>query len=180
MTTKMFFGNQYVGSFVCDGKKYTKWQRRMLKLTGSVTRIIKAVTFTTVIAWAFVIGLVFKFSVSEPVQAGVIVEETIDDVPIMEAIADCESGDRLPSGKAKKGSARHIDPNTGQVFTKANDNKTVDIGRYMVNEYYHGKAASKMGLDLTKEKDNKKMAYHLYATQGTEPWSASKSCWISY
>ena len=106
-----------------------------------------------------------------------VIVEVVKDSVIMEKIADCESGARKSNGKAIKGSATHIDPKTGQVYTKSNENKTVDIGRYMVNEYYWGKIASGMKLDLTKEADNKKMAYYIYDTKGTAPWSASSSCW---
>lgn len=106
-----------------------------------------------------------------------VIVEVVKDSVIMEKIADCESGVRKSNGKAIKGSATHINPKTGQVYTKSNENKTVDIGRYMVNEYYWGKIASGMKLDLTKEVDNKKMAYYIYDTKGTAPWSSSSSCW---
>ena len=39
-------------------------------------------------------------------------------IPILDKIAECESGNM------------HFDPKTGQVLTVGNTNKTVDIGRY--------------------------------------------------
>lgn len=106
-----------------------------------------------------------------------VIKEVKADSPIMERIADCESGVRNKNGTAVKGSASHRDPKTGQVYTKANENKTVDIGRYMINETYWGKKANEMKLDLTKEEDNKTMAYWIYYNRGTVDWSSSSNCW---
>jgi len=59
---------------------------------------------------------------------------------------------------------------------RANTNGTVDIGEYQVNGFYWGKKASELGLDLTKEADNKKMAEWIYANKGTGDWYSQK-CW---
>lgn len=99
------------------------------------------------------------------------------EAPVLDRIADCESGVRKPSGMAVEGSARHLDPKTGQVIMRANTNGTVDIGKYQINEYYWGKKASELGLDLTKEKDNKAMAEWIYKNKGTTDWSSSQKCW---
>lgn len=89
--------------------------------------------------------------------------------PILDRIADCESGNGKP------GSASHY--KNGQVILKGNDNHTVDIGKYQVNLTYWGAKASQLGLDLTKEEDNYKMALWIYENKGTTDWSASMKCW---
>lgn len=105
--------------------------------------------------------------------------EVIKEVPtkaqILEDIADCESGKRLPNGKAVKGSARHYAP-SGQVLMTGNTNKSVDVGKYAINSVWF-KKATELGLDITKEDDNKAMAMWIYENRGTEDWYPSKSCW---
>ena len=86
-------------------------------------------------------------------------------IPILDKIAECESGNM------------HFDPKTGQVLTVGNTNKTVDIGRYQVNEHYWGTKATELGLDLFDEEDNETMAKWILANHGTEPWVHSKGCW---
>jgi hypothetical protein len=93
----------------------------------------------------------------------------VADSPVLNRIADCESGNGTP------GSAIHF--KNGQVLLKANTNGTVDIGKYQVNLTYWGKKATELGLDLTKEADNKKMAEWIYLNKGTTDWSASQKCW---
>ncbi len=82
--------------------------------------------------------------------------------PVMERIAHCES-----SGTHTK---------NGQVIFKANTDGSVDIGLYQINSV-HNKEASKLGYDLTNEKDNEAFALYLYHNYGTSPWSASAKCW---
>lgn len=53
----------------------------------------------------------------------------------------------------------------------------LDTGICQINLYYHGKSATSMGLDLFKEDDNITYANHLYETEGSQPWSWSRSCW---
>lgn len=82
----------------------------------------------------------------------------------MDRIAKCESNDT------------HINPKTGQVYMLANSNKTVDVGKYMINTVWH-KKAKELGLDITKEEDNEKMAYWIYENVGTSPWIYTANCW---
>lgn len=93
----------------------------------------------------------------------VIKEVAVVDAPILDKIAKCESG-----GTHYK---------NGQVVVNGNTNGSVDIGKYQINLSVWGATATKMGLDLAKEEDNKKFAEWLYANKGTEPWVWSKSCW---
>lgn len=91
-------------------------------------------------------------------------------LPVLDRIADCESGNG-----GKPGTATHY--KNGQVLLKANTNGTIDIGKYQVNLTYWGKKASDLGYDLTKEEDNKAMALWIYTNKGTTDWSASQKCW---
>jgi hypothetical protein len=92
-----------------------------------------------------------------------IVRAYFADVPVMAEIAFCES------------TFRHIDPATGTVLRGWMNNN--DLGVMQINESYHGADAVKLGLDLHTLEDNLAYARHLYDTQGTQPWSASKPCW---
>lgn len=105
-----------------------------------------------------------------------VIKEVEIEAPILDRIADCESGKRLPSGKAVKGSATHYDKN-GQVLVQGNDNKTVDIGKNQINSYYWGAEATKLGYNLFIEEDNNAMAKYILKNRGTGDWSASESCW---
>ncbi len=154
----------------------TKWE----VIKYRFARGIRVLGIQAVIALALLTSHYIGQVTVEPVKVYAdreVVKEVKADSPVMERIADCESGKRNKNGTAVKDSASHFDSNTGQVFTKANDNKSVDIGRYMVNETYWGKKAYSMGLDLTKESDNKKMAYWIYENRGTVDWMASSNCW---
>lgn len=95
------------------------------------------------------------------------VEETVrsyfEDIPIMVEVARCES------------EFTHIDPATGNV--KRGHMNAQDLGVMQINEFYHGTTAKRMGLELQSLEDNLAYARHLYETQGTRPWKASKYCW---
>lgn len=89
---------------------------------------------------------------------------TIKDLaPILHRIALAESGDKQ-FGR------------DGQVIIHINNNGTYDQGRFQVNSTWN-KIATKMGYNLSNEKDNEAFAIFLFETYGSEPWSASKSTW---
>lgn len=107
----------------------------------------------------------YPTTVTKEVVKEVIINQEIK-YPILDKIALCESNNK------------HFDTN-GQVLVRGNagNRASVDIGRYQLNAFYHGKKATEMGLDLFNEKDNRTYAVYLFETQGSEPWSASKACW---
>jgi len=137
----------------------------------------KVVIFTLIFSSLFVVyklGGIFQpktiYTKSEVIQQ---VEIT---APILEKIADCESGERDKHGKAIAGSASHFGKD-GQVNLYGNKNATVDIGKYMINDYYWGEKATELGFNLMLEDDNEAMALWIYKNYGTEPWVHSKTCW---
>lgn len=95
--------------------------------------------------------------------------------PVMQRIMDCESGQKLPNGKAKPNTARHYDKN-GQILMRSNTNRSVDVGIAQINTVWFAKA-TELGLDITKEEDNKKMAEWIYSNRGTGDWYSSQNCW---
>jgi hypothetical protein len=102
--------------------------------------------------------------------------KTIPDV--LERIADCESGARNTDGSAIRGSGRHTDEHGEVILGKLNRPELgVDIGKYQINEHFHGARAVELGLDLRSEADNEAYALVLYEESGTRPWKASESCW---
>lgn len=92
-----------------------------------------------------------------------VVEAESKIAPIMQRIANCESKNQ------------HFDKN-GQVLMRSNTNRSVDVGRYQINTVWFAKA-TEMGLDITLEKDNEKMAMWIYENRGTGDWYSSQSCW---
>lgn len=162
--TKLFFGNQYVESFNCDGKRYTKWQLFKIK-----TKIFfkKLLFWLIVILIAIGIGQYIRYAypttITKEVVKEVIVNQDIS-YPVLDRIMFCESG------------GKHIGKN-GQVIVNGNKNGSVDIGIMMINDRIWGKTATDMGLNLWVEKDNREFGKYLFAKYGSEPWIWSKSCW---
>ncbi len=159
MKTKIFHDNKLIEKFVCDGKKVTAHP-----VKGFISFILKgSFVFMCIYTFGYVFTLLGATNMPRIVHAEKIVEVPVKEIPpVMKRIAKCES----------KG-LHYWD---GQVVVRANTNKTVDIGKYQINSIWND-TASKMGLDLTKEKDNEAFAMYLYETHGTEPWVYSKSCW---
>lgn len=162
MKTRVFYGNQYIGSIRVDGRKYTKWQVFKMKSVRRIKRTLTvlAIFFLGVWVWYGIVGIM-----PESVQAiGVPVYITsTSTAPVMKRIAKCESG------------GAHYGKD-GQVIIHVNSNGSYDIGKYQINSV-HNLSAKKMGLDLTKEADNEKYAMYLYENEGTGDWYSSRSCW---
>jgi hypothetical protein len=152
-----------------EGRNYMKHNRDMR--TGQFKNKVKSF-FKKVLFWSVVIlalaGTVQYFrwayptTITKEVIKEVLVNQEIN-YPVLDRIAKCESNDK------------HFGE-SGQVLMVGNTNKSVDVGRYQINTLWF-KKANEMGLDLTKEKDNKAFAVYLYKTYGTEPWIHSKKCW---
>jgi hypothetical protein len=163
--TRMFFGNQYIGSFNCDGKRYTKWQRIVLKTRKIARRTILAGVALCSLGWIVYGSISYGLSHSETifVKAEVIKEVPVEIIPaVMSRIAKCESGNT------------HY--KNGQVIVNVNKNGTYDQGKYQINSIWN-KKATELGYNLSEEKDNEMFAMYLYKTHGTEPWYSSKNCW---
>jgi len=90
------------------------------------------------------------------------VREYFKDIPIMVAVARCESQFRqtLPDGSTLRGK---VDPR--------------DLGVMQINTGYHAAEAAKYNLDLHLLEDNMAYARILYEKKGTQPWNASAKCW---
>jgi hypothetical protein len=91
-----------------------------------------------------------------------IVRSYFRDIPVMVDIARCESTftHKLSDGSILQG---RVDP--------------ADTGVMQINKRYHESTAAAMQLDLDDIYHNMAYARHLYETEGTQPWSASRSCW---
>ncbi len=161
----MFFGNQYIGKFTCDGRRMTKWQRIIAKAAHITKKTIIYALIANLASWGAIGIYQYGKSNAEPitVQAKEIIEVPVLDSPVLARIAKCESG----GSQTDK---------TGQVLLKVNTNGTVDIGKYQINSIWKA-TATKLGFDLTKEKDNESFAQWMYLNKGTGDWSASAKCW---
>lgn len=102
----------------------------------------------------------------QPMPAAQTVEEYVRayfyDEPIMQEIARCESHFKQfdTDGSVHRGLVNRS-----------------DIGVMQVNEYYHGKTADKLGLDLYTIQGNLSYARYLFDKEGATPWNSSKPCW---
>ena len=90
------------------------------------------------------------------------VREYFADIPVMIAVARCES------------TFRHT-LEDGSVLRGVVDNR--DTGVMQINLGYHEATATKLGLDVENIFDNMEYARYLYERQGVQPWSASRPCW---
>ena len=90
------------------------------------------------------------------------VKEYFRDIPIMIAIAKCES------------TFRHLDKK-GEV-NRGRVNRS-DVGVMQINEYYHLDQAEKKDINIYTIEGNMAYARDLYERQGTRPWASSKPCW---
>lgn len=133
--------------------------------------------FRMIVRWSLITGGAYAifmagafFYSTSTVTATTEVQTVVPQSPVLDRIADCESGN------GKKGSATQYAKN-GQVIMHANTNGTIDIGKYMVNDTYWGAKAHELGFDLTTTDGNKAMAEWIYANKGTGDWSSSAKCW---
>lgn len=184
MKTKLFYGNQYVDSFVVTGNKEKKlnwFQRKVRGIKNWFKNLFKWfwLQFKRAAVATLVLGILAGIyqagwktgNVAAGAQVSYAQVEVVKEVqvevkgklPVLERIAKCESG------------GKHFDSN-GQVLMRSNTNKTVDVGYFQINSVWF-KKASEMGLDITKEADNKKMGEWIFANRGTVDWEASRSCW---
>lgn len=92
------------------------------------------------------------------------VREYYADTPILAEIAKCESH------------FRHLTAD-GSVIKNP---KSSAIGVMQIMSSIHDPLADDLGLDITSLEGNLAYAKHLYETQGTKPWNASRPCWGKY
>lgn len=129
----------------------------------------------TKIKWpvvACVLAAVLSPSISaahtqSPVSARTVeqtVRATFANARVLISIARCESR------------FRHYDEN-GNVLR--NEQGSSATGVMQIMSSVHKGPASELGYDINTLDGNLGYALHLYRTQGTSPWNASKYCWSS-
>lgn len=93
--------------------------------------------------------------------------------PTLLQICSCESGNGK-YGTPQQFEADGVTVLVGKL-TPAHLGK--DIGMCQINTLYHKDTATSLGFDIYTAEGNWGYANYLYDTQGTQPWSASRSCW---
>lgn len=140
----------------------TKWQMFKYRMRKFFRKVLIALGLSLAMALIFQLGGMLNPALQyHTVEA---IKEVETPSPVLERIAKCESGNT------------HWDKN-GQVLMRSNTNKSVDVGRYQINSVWFAKA-TELGLDITKEEDNAKMAMWIYKNRGTNDWYSSKACWM--
>lgn len=93
--------------------------------------------------------------------------------PTLLQICSCESG----NGKYGVPQQFEVDGVTPLVGKLTPAHLGQDIGMCQINTLYHLEKATSLGYDIYEAEGNWGYATYLYETQGTQPWSASRSCW---
>lgn len=137
----------------------TKFQRFIAKVRFIIKRLAQFAIFLL-----FIYGVYLAGQMSTSHILIVEAQEKPAQLPaVMQRIAKCESNNS------------HYE--NGQVLVRGNTNKSVDIGKFQINQRVWSKKATELHFDLFNEKDNETFALYLYHTLGTEPWYASRDCW---
>lgn len=166
----------WYGKKLRDIYPYAKWYQVIFwKLSNFFRKVFILLGICLIVTVAFLAGGKINPSTVYINKETQVVQEVDRKAPVLERIADCETGTRTKAGKAIKGTARQFGP-SGQVMMTANKNMSVDVGKYAINTVWF-KQATELHLDLTKEADNKTMAEWIYENRGTGDWYSSQSCW---
>lgn len=84
------------------------------------------------------------------------------DAPVMAEIAWCET------------KFKHFN-RAGEVLR--GEVTRSDTGVMQINEYFHGKTAKTLDIDIFSLEGNLHYARYLYEKEGTRPWNSSRHCW---
>lgn len=100
--------------------------------------------------------------ISDPANVKRFIQDYFADIPVMNAIASCESHDRQIdlSGNIVRGEKNHY-----------------DVGVMQINELYHANEAKALGYDIYTIDGNVAFARYLYDKEGAKPWMSSSTCW---
>ena len=160
---KVFYGDTRLKDIYPHATRFQVMKYNLAQFMRKVFIVMVGTAFTTII---FIImkDVYITRELDKMNQETPVVESIKELPPVMKRIAQCESGNK------------HYKEN-GQVVTNANTNGTVDIGIFQINEKVWGKKAGELGLDLTKEEDNVKLAVWIFENFGSEDWYASRHCW---
>lgn len=126
--------------------------------------IMMALKFSGVACAILLLLLPFISAAQADLNANVeaIVRSEFSNVPVMIAIAKCESEMRQ---FGKSGTALHGGAGGAMV------------GVFQIHETVHRAFANSKGMDIDTLDGNIAYARYLYQTEGTKPWVSSSSCW---
>ena len=103
--------------------------------------------------------------ITDPDNVQKFLNDYFADIPLLAKIGSCESHNRQFNSR-------------GEVLR--GEKNVYDRGVMQINILYHGKAAEKMGLDLSNIDDNVAFARYLYEKFGAKPWKSSSACWAKF
>jgi len=88
------------------------------------------------------------------------VRDYFADIPVMAAIAQCES--------------QFTHTKNGKILKNATSSA---IGVFQIMASLHTEPGKKLGLDINSIEGNLAYARYLYENEGTKPWKSSQGCW---
>lgn len=145
----------------------TRFQVAKYNAVRFIGKVSIAIILALVVAGAFISGRIADsntIDVVNPTITKTIVTTTIVTIPpVLERIAKAESSDEQFA-------------KDGQVTIHVNKNGTYDIGQYQINSIWNA-TATKMGYNLTLQKDNEAFALWLFDNYGSTPWNSSQANW---
>lgn len=130
-----------------------------MNLTASITLAVSAFLSGSTLQTTDLVS-VQPFMEAQTVEE--YVRDYFADVPVMIAVAKCES------------EFRQFDKD-GKILKNPTSSA---IGIFQIMASIHQDSAdADLGLDITNIQGNAAYARYLYEKQGTAPWESSKSCW---
>src|SRR5216684_6386788 len=135
----------------------TRWQIFKYKVWRFTRKVLIVTSVGFALTGSYALGAFINTTKAIHVETSV-----KSDAPVLERIAQCESG------------GSQYDK-TGQVTLHPNSDGSIDVGKYQVNSKWFKKATS-FGYDLTKSDDNRKMTEWIYENRGTGDWQSSEKC----
>lgn len=143
----------------------TKFQVAKFRTVRFIGKTSIAIILGIAVGGAYVIGEIADSNTVSAINtiapSAIVTTQTIP--PVLARIAKAEStGEQF--GK------------DGQVTIHVNKNGTYDIGQYQINSIWNA-TATKMGYNLTLQKDNEAFALWLFDNYGSTPWNSSSANW---
>jgi hypothetical protein len=160
--------------------RFTSFKAAMRKL-WRYTKL--TITLLALLAFAAFIGYALHGNtITATNQVTIAAPAVIPTFPVLDRIARAEShNSQICTVALVKAHMCHASE-VGTTLLRPNTDKNgvyignYDIGKYQINSMHLSDALA-LGYDVYTEAGNRAFAEYLFTTQGSEPWSASKSNW---
>jgi len=123
-----------------------------------------------IIALAFII-IYPSSAVADPIIPVKTIDSEIERLSIVYSVAPSTARAIITCESQMYGSAvNHNRLPDGTIWSS-------DFGPFQINDYFHEKTMTNLGLDIHNQFDSLEYGFILLSKQGVGPWYASKKCW---